>query len=444
MSASESTDLERNDGPPAKNLRKNSGRSVISETNMAGVSDKTSKQREGRKIKSNQGKGHGPSGSTPSVKDWVKQNEGKNLQSSDNTWRETETYFTEEEDEWSAVQRREQVYEDWSNNYGYEEERNQWYQQSAYQREYEQQQLSQNEINSEEEEDRTSEEDELSESQAQKKFEREKAEFAELNNEEMMTKLYETIIKMKEENEKERKVRKQQGREQQRKQKVSEKEMTTLKNKMKRCEDKVQTLANVVIKQDETIRNMASKIIRMEQRSMKRNVLISGVTERKGKDCKEIAVKFFEQKVKTSKAIKVGVKLGEVTEKGLIYKATKNLKGQTNEDGDPYFVEDQVPEEISEQKKRRKQIVKYNRTLIEAHQQEIEWKKGQLYVDGEIYEPKIKALTNAEVVKISMDEEAIRRILAIRITQAGEMSKQGNKFLGFTLKVHTLKQVIDA
>ena len=94
-----------------------------------------------------------------------------------------------------------------------------------------------------------------------------------------------------------------------------------------------------------------------------------------------------------------------MTDKGVIYKHVKNLKD--NPEAKDYYINDHLPEELHESQRKRKQIVKYNRTLIKAQQQDIDWQKGDLIVDGKVYQPKVVEPTAADILKMSKDPIAL-------------------------------------
>ena len=135
------------------------------------------------------------------------------------------------------------------------------------------------------------------------------------------------------------------------------------------------------------------------------------------------------------------VRLNDPAEKGLIYKYTKNLKNITNSDGEGYYVNDQLPDVLEEQKRKRKQKVKINKTLIDAQQQTLQWKKGELLVEGEIYKQKIDEPTGADILEMSSQD--ISRILKLKLQGGDEFHKNGSTFKAFAMKVHSIQQVAD-
>ena len=189
---------------------------------------------------------------------------------------------------------------------------------------------------------------------------------------------------------------------------------------------------------------------------MKQNLIISGIKEKKGEDCKEVAKQFFKNKLGIKEEIaimtahRIGkkdddrnliVKLLDVGNKATIYKHAKNLKDLKNEDGDGYYINNQLPEEREERNRLQKTKVKINKSLINAQRQSLEWKKGQLKVDGKFYELQIVKPSITEIIE--MDTAQLKKILAQKLHQGAEFTKNGTKMFGFAAKVHSIEQVAE-
>ena len=232
-------------------------------------------------------------------------------------------------------------------------------------------------------------------------------------------------------------------------------EIKDLKRSIKQCQDGNKLMTKVIINQDQAVQHLSKKTTSIEYKTMRPNLLFSGLTEAKGENCIQIIKSFIKDKLKVTDDIKVRsarrigkgdnrpieVVLKNPTDKGVIYKHTSNIKGVKNDKNQGYFIEDQLPEVLAEQKRKLKQKVKYNKTLIDSQQQEINWKKGNLIVDGTEYKPKIKTPANSEILK--MKQQDVQRVLAYKTFEGQKKEKDGNIFLGFAAKVFTTENVMD-
>ena len=152
-------------------------------------------------------------------------------------------------------------------------------------------------------------------------------------------------------------------------------------------QQRLNLITKAVIKNDNAIEANSRKINQMELRSMKANIIVTGIKEKRGENCKQVIKAFFKEKLKIEQEILIEVvhrigdkekeersmviRLKDVQQKAVIFKNTKHLKGTTNEDGDPFFVKDQLPQQQEEDVHKKRMKIKINRELIDAQQQEI-------------------------------------------------------------------------
>ena len=222
--------------------------------------------------------------------------------------------------------------------------------------------------------------------------------------------------------------------------------------KVREINQSLTTVTKTVIKHDRSIDTTQEKVNLMELKQMRNNLIISGLPETKGEKAKEVAANFFKEKMKITKDIEIKaafrqggkdrenraliVVLSDATSKGIIYKSAKNLKDTE------FYVSDQLPSKQAEEQRQAKNKVKINKALIDAQQQDLEWKKGQLFVDGNQYKPKVHEPSCADVLE--MDKAYIRSILAYSIQQSQTITKNGSDFIGFAARVYSIKDVITA
>ena len=225
------------------------------------------------------------------------------------------------------------------------------------------------------------------------------------------------------------------------------------------CNDhaKVNLLVDLVIRQDEQIQMLKERVTDLQSRSMKANVIISGIKEKEDEDCKELAKDFFKTKVKTEGEIEIEaahrlgvgqnrqmvVRLADVEDKAKIFENSKNLKDLTNEDNKKFFVNDQVPEEMSEMRKQAKWLTQDNyETKSNAHKLQLKIKRGQLQLDGQPYVKEVDAPTPNQMLKASAKQ--MKRVDQIRIFESKTVSERGSTFKAHTAEVTTPQEVRDA
>ena len=113
---------------------------------------------------------------------------------------------------------------------------------------------------------------------------------------------------------------------------------------------------------------------------MRKNLLMSGIEEVKGENCKTLASKVFKDKLKIEKEITIknafrigkgdnrpiAIKLAENSDKGVIFKSVNKLRKSEDANDRKVFINDQLLEILAEEQIKQRQIVKYNRSLIAA------------------------------------------------------------------------------
>ena len=146
--------------------------------------------------------------------------------------------------------------------------------------------------------------------------------------------------------------------------------------------------------------NLNEKILQMQTRSMKRNVILSGIEEQKHEDCEKLSKSFFSLKlgvddIQVKLAHRLGrgsnrpliVKLANVRQKSLIFGSVSKLKGLKNAQKKAFRVDDQLPEEINERK--RHMFMHYKDAKVKNQADRMKMKRGILLVDELPYQKQI-------------------------------------------------------
>ena len=313
MSAAEEITEEVNDGPPAKNLRKVSGRTLSSETNMAIEGDKSertelnielkhnSQQNKGRK--KDKDKGPKRDNTTPSVKSFFESSEteintedrteGENYQTHDNydtTSQPGEDWSTDDQEDALIELRRTTRVPPYEHDNGASEERHE-------------------EVDDFPANPQTLEPD-----------------FDNMSHKEIKDLVKEMYLVIKNI---EATLQKR------------EKDVPSIAN-FKALDDKVKLINKTVIKHDRSLASSKDKVNKIECQMLKKNLVITGITEEKNENCQEKIKSFFKDKMKINTEVPIAiahrignkdkgtrpmiVKLTDASSKASIYKHSKNLK----------------------------------------------------------------------------------------------------------------------
>ena len=446
--------IDVNSGPPASNLRRTSGRTNSTEHNMATVSDKMehlekgtkaevmkslkkTKNRESEKI--NREQRFGSEEQTPKtnpLSKWLNQttqpgreivdeyddNQGITGRFTGRLENEEDEY--DEDHQWDSRQQQTNT-EEWGNDDGLQQERNQIL---GYPQDPEHEACNNNESITQEvtEQDTGPQKDAIPDISSMSQEEKD----------ELIQEMYIAMRNM------EKMLLKQEAKN------------TSLDAKLTEVKDNNKIVKKAVIANDKGVRKNTDKINQLEVRMLKNNMMITGIKEMKDENCVDKVTKFLTECMKISKKIVINaayrigkrendrpivIKLADAGDKAIIYKHVKNLKELKNEDGNNYYVNDQLPDKQSEDQRTKRHKIKYNKTLIDCQQQSIEWRRGELMVDGNQYKTKVTEPTNAEILE--MDKGQIKHILKPRLFQGSDATKSGSRFVGYAMKVHKIEEV---
>ena len=417
-------------GPPASNLRKKSGGNIPVENTMAGLSDKMTASIKKLKTKM---KG------TPSVKEWFGSTDDKShLESAEERIEKESDINADNESDTDDLQenRRHQAGEYWDNfdTGEWSERRNPPPQQ--------QQNIPENEnevdafpIRDETQNGTQNEPRNI----LQRKVE---IDFDKLTPEEMKD-LLRVMFEV---------LREMQSTEDRRK----KSDAINLK-KVKDNEDRIKLTTKAIIKHDREIQNVTSRINQADIKECRNNILIAGIPETKSEKCKDVIEKFFKEVLKISemptviRAHRIGkadtdnrqmvVYMADLKDKIKVYKHAKNLKDVKNPEGKGYYISDQLPPIQEEEQRLRKFKIQNNQKLIPAQQQSLQWKKGQLLVDGNTYNPKARQPSCTEILE--MKPVQLKQALAKKLYPGDTVSKDNSTFTGYSAKCYSIQQVLD-
>ena len=148
----------------------------------------------------------------------------------------------------------------------------------------------------------------------------------------------------------------------------------------KALKTEVQILKGIVGRQYGQIQTLNNKVVELMSRSMSNNLVITGLKEMKGEDCRETVHKFLHDHVEESLEMadtQVAHRLGVYRPMIIIVfplvrehllEHTKKLKGLKNDLGKAYFVSRQQPEVVTEAKKNAKALFKNIRRKMTNYQ----------------------------------------------------------------------------
>ena len=210
-------------------------------------------------------------------------------------------------------------------------------------------------------------------------------------------------------------------------------------------EKKVNAISKMLSRHWDLINEIQDRTDNMEARSMKNNVIISGIEENVDESCTNKVNSFVANELELGEQLnfkvahRIGngkgdrpmvVRLKNQDEKSKIFKNVKSLSKKVNYNDRPYFVNDQLPAKINERKMWEKDIFRRNKKKSVAAQLTMSFKKGKLSINGEPYRPKVEVPKLQDILMADEDEK--RKWAECKCVAGKEITKGNCHFYGFT------------
>ena len=224
-------------------------------------------------------------------------------------------------------------------------------------------------------------------------------------------------------------------------------------------------LKGIVQRQFHQIKDLNDKVTNLMARSMQKNLSISGImgdsTKEKLAEAKEKILEFFKQKVEIdvdTTEILVAHRVGNYRKnqkkprlmlvrcmpalKERVLDNVSNLKEKENEDGDPYYINKQLPEKLMEQNREIRQTIKEikskEESLLAREKSKIEVQNKVVYLDGV---PQTKELLPPEPMELFPDDAEADKIGKIELAASDLVSEKRSDFQAFAFKTSQFLEV---
>ena len=220
-------------------------------------------------------------------------------------------------------------------------------------------------------------------------------------------------------------------------------------------------LKGVIFKYDTEIASMWDKLTKLTTRSMANNVIISGIEDDKQdpkeESCKSKVKTFLTKTLKVEhedKHIQVAHRLGKFKDgkncsmvvrchpvlKDKILSNKKKLKGKKNKDNQAYFIEQQLPDQWTEEKRECFQYIKKAKKEAKDDEEDvdIEVKDRVVYINKQ---PMRKYLTPPKPRDLFVDKHEQDKIDKIKQYHSDPITEMGSTFQAFAVKCSSITEV---
>lgn len=233
----------------------------------------------------------------------------------------------------------------------------------------------------------------------------------------------------------------------------------TYKSELKEINRKVEVLSNTVIRMDAQLQNATQRIEEMQARTMRKNLIISGIPEPKKETDEQLLESiesFFSTKLKIGQDIPlktfhrlnyfdaseyrpVLIKVRNWNDKFLILSNATNLKGLKNDKNRYFYINEQLPEKMAEDKKYAQMWIRQNKAKPVNDQLQLKIYKNKLRVNNQPYQKKVTPPSTAEILKIDTDE--LSAASSARTVYGDSQLVEGSEFISYAVQISKVEDV---
>lgn len=228
---------------------------------------------------------------------------------------------------------------------------------------------------------------------------------------------------------------------------------------IKELKEKVEILSNTVIRLDQQFQEANTKLLDMQARSMRKNLIISGIREPKNESpdqLKRAVATFIRETLQVNSDVQlkivhrlnyidnseyrpVIIKVSTVDDKLMLLSHGSNLKGKVNDKNRYYYLNEQLPDKYAEDKRYAQLWIKENKAKPANDQSQMKIYKNKLRINNAPYNQKLKPPSTAEILRLDHDE-----ILTVKQapTVFGDSTMlECSEFISYAAKVTSVEQV---
>ena len=216
---------------------------------------------------------------------------------------------------------------------------------------------------------------------------------------------------------------------------------------------KNEVLSSVVCSLSTKLTDMEGRLVNLERKSIQNSVVISGLVISSYGELRKFFAKCLDLKeLEIDGYYNIGpiedgkpppplvVTLSTLQDKQRVLSNKKKLK-KMSEEGNQIYINDLQTPEITEKKRREREIFQDN-NMNTVNKIEMSFFKGGLKIQNEPYKKKIMAPTPEEILKMTTEE--LNQTLSLRIKQGPIVNVQGNKFVAYSYEAQNHQQIRSA
>ena len=241
-----------------------------------------------------------------------------------------------------------------------------------------------------------------------------------------------------------------------------EEKLQQAEKKINNLQEENEVMRGIMCKHSEQLKVMNDRIAMLTAKSMEKNITISGLKELPKEDCRQVVIDFLKREVEIdaeSSEIYVAHRIGNKKHssskydrlmiarckpelKQRVFRNISNLKEKVNHNKLPYYINKQLPDQIVEQNREIREIVKTQKVkdaeLPVKERAKIDVRRGEVFIDGERQE---KQMLPVEVDELFPDQQEKEKQDKIKLFTSDTISEDKSTFVAYTYKTGQLHEV---
>lgn len=230
-------------------------------------------------------------------------------------------------------------------------------------------------------------------------------------------------------------------------------------NENKQVQYRLDVLTNTVVRLDEKLKEANDKLLFMQARSMRKNLIISGLEESENETKEQLLEKievFLKEKLKYPDHVplktyhRLGyvdgagyrptiIKLLDMDQKSVLLALAPGLKGLKNAKQKFYYFSEQLPDQLHEERKYAQYWLADNKRKPENQQKNLKIYKNRLHIDSRPYHRKITPPSAAKILKVDLDE--LCQVKQSPTIFGDSREEQGSEFISYAVQVKSQEEV---
>ena len=227
--------------------------------------------------------------------------------------------------------------------------------------------------------------------------------------------------------------------------------ISLLQDELHRQQEHNKVMSGTIQRMAQIMGEMDRKIIELERHKMKDSLILTGFPYIKDRqERQDQLLDFLKDTMKVNVKVQDTYYVGDGENKPLImvFKSVQNrnevfynktkLKDYTNTDDKPFYINELLPADLSEKRRKENAIFSRNKRNT-ANAIEMSFFRGNLHIQNQVYSSKVKVPEPKDFLALSQKD--LQDVMATKITPGKTITEQSSSFTGYTARATSYQHI---